>query len=105
MDIKQYDLNGLLELRARIDAEIRARHEAEPARVEGAIADAASKWGYALTEVLLGVGPDYERRTRHIRFQHPYDTNLTWDGAGAKPSWVRHWEDDGGSLESLRVPR
>lgn len=103
MNLDTYRLDDLLKLRRQIDDELRARHTRDPENTEHQLRDAAQKWGYALTEVMMGVSPDYDHSVSNIRYKHPYDPNIGWSGAGAKPAWVQQWEAMGHSLEELRV--
>lgn len=105
MDLKQASTHDLVRIRRDVEAELRVRHQAKPEDTEHQLRDAAQKWGYALTEVLSGVIPDYEREAMHPRYQHPFDPNLVWSGAGRKPDWVREWEREGHSVEELRIGR
>ena len=68
-------------------------------------ADAAQKWGYALTEMLTGMRPEFEKRAMRDYYQNPADPSQIWGGSGQKPEWVNRWEADGRSLEELRVRR
>jgi DNA-binding protein H-NS len=103
MDLSGYDLQQLTDLRRRVEDEIRARHTVDPHESEHQLRDAAQKWGFALTEVLMGVAPASELRMRRIRYQHPFDPHVGWSGMGVKPDWILQWEANGGSLEELRV--
>lgn len=102
MDLSSYDLQQLVDLRRQVDDEIHARHASDP-RTENGLGDAAQKWGFALTEMLMGVAPASEMRMRRIRYQHPFDPYVGWSGIGEKPDWIRQWEANGSSIEELRV--
>lgn len=38
-----------------------------------------------------------------IRFRHPSKPELTWSGNGKPPTWVKEWEAQYGSRDSLKV--
>ncbi len=101
MDFKSHSIDELIKIRRGIDDELRARHARNEEETESAVRSAAQTWGYIADELIFGIMPEV-RRAEGIRYQHPTDPRLTWDGNGARPDWVRDWLNAGRSLDDLR---
>ena len=39
----------------------------------------------------------------HIRYMHPSNRALTWDGQGSMPDWIHAWLTTGGTLYALEI--
>ena len=67
--------------------------------------EVAERYGLNLNEIVQGGGQKQGSTKRKVppKFRHPDDSSKTWTGRGRKPKWVQAWEDEGGSIEDLRI--
>lgn len=90
---------------ARKSAEAAARAEA---KAEAKAAEAARKEA-AAREAALAAAKAAEppapapAAPGHIRYMHPSNRALTWDGKGPTPDWVLAWMTTGGTLYALET--
>lgn len=90
-------------LEAAAEAERRAIAEAEAAR-RAAEAEAARKAAEATARAEAAAAKASEPAAPgHIRYMHPSNRALTWDGKGATPDWVQAWLTTGGTLYALET--
>lgn len=119
-DLKSYDLPELEILAEQIKAEIAKREQEEADRERAALeaaaeaerraiaeaeaarraAEAAQKEAAAQAAAAKAAEP---AAPGHIRYMHPSNRALTWDGKGATPDWVQAWLTTGGTLYALET--
>ncbi|HOY00939.1 H-NS family nucleoid-associated regulatory protein [Zoogloea sp.] len=87
---------------ARRAAEAEAARKAAEAtaRAEAKAAEAAQKEAAAQSAAAKVAEPP---APGHIRYMHPSNRALTWDGKGATPDWVQAWLTTGGTLYALET--
>lgn len=119
-DLKSYELPELEALAEQITAEIAKREQEEADRERAALeaaaeaerraiaeaeaarraAEAAQKEAAAQAAAAKAAEP---AAPGHIRYMHPSNRALTWDGKGATPDWVQAWLTTGGTLYALET--
>ena len=122
-DLKSYDLPELEVLAEQIKAEIAKREQEEADRERAALEAAAEAERHAIAEAEAARRPAEAEAARkaseaaaraeakaaepaapgHIRYMHPSNRALTWDGKGATPDWVQAWLTTGGTLYALET--
>lgn len=110
MQIETMDKEGLMKLKADVEAQISLREkENRKAALEAAEA-AAREHGYALRDLLPGtqaVKPGKKSKTptnRPAMFRDPENPALTWSGRGRRPNWMKEAVEKGLTEEDLRIP-
>lgn len=95
--------------RVRRAAEELARQTAEAERLARAEAEAAAR---ALAEAAAEAErvakaalepPPAEKETAPVRYMHPSNRALTWNGIPPRPDWIGAWLTTGGTLYALEV--
>ncbi len=122
-DLKSYDLPELEVLAEQIKAEIAKREQEEADRERAALEAAAEAERHAIAEAEAARRAAEAEAARkaaeaaaraeakaaepaapgHIRYMHPSNRALTWDGKGATPDWVQAWLTTGGTLYALET--
>ena len=122
-DLKSYDLPELEVLAKQIKAEIAKREQEEADRERAALEAAAEAERHAIAEAEAARRAAEAEAARkaaeaaaraeakaaepaapgHIRYMHPSNRALTWDGKGATPDWVQAWLTTGGTLYALET--
>jgi len=86
--------------RRAADAEAARKAAEATARAEAKAAEAAQKEAAAQAAAAKAAEP---AAPGHIRYMHPSNRALTWDGKGATPDWVQAWLTTGGTLYALET--
>lgn len=131
-ELKAYSLPDLEDLAKRIETEISRREQEEHdtrLRAEQAARDAADEAARQAEQVRLQAEAKVieleqarqaeaqasiaqaqadarkaaESQTRTVRYMHPSNRSLVWDGSGPRPDWVSAWLFTGGTLYALEV--
>jgi DNA-binding protein H-NS len=114
MDLSQYTLAELKQLRARIARQIEKQQSAGKASVLRKINELAREYGLSLEDLLAdSAGPSTPKAASKsaaarksplpAKYRHPSKRDLGWSGRGRKPQWVAAWLASGGSLAALEV--
>ena len=106
-DPARLSFDQLLDLKARIDAEITKRHGTEIETLKNKIKTIASTLGVSLAELFgLTTEQHVERRSkRHakIKYRDPEQPENTWTGKGRPPKWIQMRLDDGATKDQFQV--
>lgn len=121
-ELKSYPLPELEALAERIKAEIRKREQEEQDRVRQAAeelsrkADEAERLARAEAEAkaaaataakaAAAAAAEAERAATEVvpvRYMHPSNRALTWNGIPPRPEWIGAWLTTGGTLYALEV--
>jgi DNA-binding protein H-NS len=117
-ELKSYPLPELEALAERIKTEILKREQEEQDRVRQAAEDLARKTAEAerlaraeaeaVAEAAAAVeaAAEAERTAREatpVRYMHPSNRALTWNGVPPRPEWIGAWLTTGGTLYALEV--
>lgn len=95
--------------RVRLAAEELARQAAEAERIARVEAEAAAKAAAAAaaeTERAAKAAleaPPAPKEALAVRYMHPSNRALTWDGVPPRPEWIGAWLTTGGTLYALEV--
>lgn len=109
VDISQLSVSDLQALRAEIDTQMAARRLAELDKLRADILEMCSARGFTLQEVLAPArkkknakdgGPEIHF-TKGMTYRNPADPSQTWQGFGQRPSWLRDYLANGGTVEAL----
>lgn len=108
MDLSNYSAKELEELKQQIEREIRARRKEEAKEAQRELKAVAEKYGFNLSDLVSGGGSSTRsssssRSKGPIKYRHPNDPSKGWSGKGRKPRWLKEWEEQGRSVEELRV--
>lgn len=124
-ELKAYSLPDLEDLAKRIETEISRREQEEHdtrLRAEQAARDAADEAACqaeakaielerarqaeaqaSIAQAQADARKAAEAQTQTVRYMHPSNRSLVWDGAGPRPDWVSAWLFTGGTLYALEV--
>lgn len=102
MDLSNYTIEQLHQLKRDIDKEVSGRRKENAKRAQQEIKKIAESYGFNLSD-LMGGKPTAKREKAKAQFQNPSDPSQTWSGRGRKPAWVKAWESAGRSVEDLRI--
>lgn len=105
--LESMDLEGLKELRKKLDRAIASYETRKRQEALSAVEQAAREHGFKLTE-LLGEGkPGKGRKTSGdktsgaAKYVNPSDPEQTWSGRGRRPHWINDALEAGRTLEEL----
>ncbi|MRH77510.1 H-NS histone family protein [Spiribacter sp. C176] len=102
MDLSNYTIEQLDQIKKDIDKEIVNRKKENAKRAQQELKKVAESYGFNLAD-LVGGAPVRARKKAAAQFQNPNDASQTWSGRGRKPAWVKAWESAGRSIEDLRI--
>jgi DNA-binding protein H-NS len=115
-ELKSYPLPELEALAERIKTEILKREQEEQDRVRQAAEELARKaveaerLAQAKVEAAAKAAADAaaeaERAAKEVapvRYMHPSNRALTWNGVPPRPEWIGAWLTTGGTLYALEV--
>ena len=107
MDLEALSLDGLRDLRRKVDRAIVSFEERNRRAAQAAAEEAARKHGYSLAD-LTGSKPVPGRKLMSrvgLRpgYANPDDRNQTWSGRGRRPRWVTAHLNAGRTLEDLAL--
>ena len=114
MDLSQYRLPELKQLRVCIAKVIGKQQTESKASVLTKINELAREYGLSLEDVLAdSAGPSTPKAASKsaparkallpAKYRHPSKRDIGWSGRGRKPQWVAAWLASGGSLVALEV--
>ncbi len=125
VELADYTLEALIELLARVRAEVQAREaeesEAAPAPDVVEPDDEAEEEAEAPAEAFDEIAEDEPAASDEapepepppepppppppppVKYMHPSNRQLTWDGNAPQPAWVGIWLYTGGTLYALEV--
>lgn len=107
-ELKSYPLPELEALAERIKTEILKREQEEQDRVRQA-AEAerlAQAKAEAAAQAAAEAAAEAERAAKEVapvRYMHPSNRALTWNGVPPRPEWIGAWLTTGGTLYALEV--
>jgi DNA-binding protein H-NS len=115
-ELKSYPLPELEALAERIKAEILKREQEEQDCVRQAAEDLARKTAEAerlaraqaeaAAQAVAEAAAAAERAAQEaapVRYMHPSNRALTWNGIPPRPEWIGAWLTTGGTLYALEV--
>lgn len=114
-ELKSYPLPELEALAERIKTEILKREQEEQDRVRQAAEELARKAAEehlaqakaeAAAKAAVEAATEAERAAREVapvRYMHPSNRALTWNGVPPRPEWIGAWLTTGGTLYALEV--
>ncbi|NMG42304.1 H-NS histone family protein [Aromatoleum toluvorans] len=113
VNLSNYTLTQLKQLRARIENEIARQQSAGKDALLKKLKRMAREQGLSLADV-LGSSPKSEKPKANgatrpvvpkppvaVNYRHPSKMDLAWSGRGRKPRWVEAWLAHGGALDAL----
>lgn len=113
VNLSNYTLTQLKQLRARIEKEIARQQSAGKDALLKKLKRMAREQGLSLEDV-LGGAPKSEKPKANgarrpvapkppvaVKYRHPSKMDLAWSGRGRKPHWVEAWLAHGGALDAL----
>lgn len=104
-DLSGMPLETLRDLEKNVATEIQKRSEQERATARAQILAIAETVGVPLIELIGGGvrGKMEGKKPVSVRYRHPGDSSKQWTGRGRQPKWLKHWVDEGKSLDQLKV--
>lgn len=103
-DLSDVTFTQLLECRATLDNEIRARESAEKAKAAKQVLELIRTHGLDIEQLKNNSAKgNLSRKPVEAKYQHPNDASLTWTGRGRKPLWVTAWIEEGKELDALLI--
>lgn len=116
MDLSQYTLLQLQQLRTRIAKEVDKRQASTKSDLLKRLTKMAREHGLSLTDVVSNAAPTAQKAKRvtakgpiapkeplPAKYRHPNNRDLAWSGRGRRPQWVDAWLAQGGSLDGLEI--
>jgi DNA-binding protein H-NS len=100
--ISTLELPYLIELSARLGEHIEKRRKADITEARRRIEAIAQKVGMSVGELLQGAASG-AKGTLPPMYADPTDPKRTWSGKGRKPFWMLALEDQGYTLDQLRI--
>lgn len=85
MDLSNFSVAELDELRKQIDVEIKRRQQSEKSRLRAEIQRLAAESGLTIEEILGGKISG--KKTVAPVYANPEDPSQTWSDRGRKPAW------------------
>ena len=103
-ELKSYPQAELEALAERIKTEILKREQEEEDRVRRAAEELARQAAEAARVAKAALEPPpAEKETAPVRYMHPSNRALTWNGVPPRPDWIGAWLTTGGTLYALEV--
>ena len=104
-ELDRMDYPGLQSAQKVIADALKRREKEARQQAQRELKEVAERYGLNLNEIVQGGGQKQGSTKRKVppKFRHPDDSSKTWTGRGRKPKWVQAWEDEGGSIEDLRI--
>lgn len=96
------ELPYLVELSKRLEEHIEQRRKSDIADARRKIEMIAKQVGMTV-DALIELPVSGINGKRPPQFAHPHNAALTWSGNGRKPYWIRELEDQGYTLDKLRI--
>ncbi len=104
INLNEYTLPQLKELRSKIDGAIEQRCKIERANALEKIKAIARENGYELNDLLNAKRVSSRAgKPVPVKYKSKTQPNLTWTGRGRAPKWVQEYLDNGGKLTDLEV--
>ena len=103
MDLSTLTISELKSLLDKIPAEIKARENAEKARIRKELEDLAAKSGYSLDELLGEAAEKVAKVKRPVAVKYRTPDGQEWTGRGRQPKFIVEFLANGGTLEQLAV--
>ncbi|MBK5937273.1 H-NS family nucleoid-associated regulatory protein [Halorhodospira halophila] len=105
--LQELDFVQLQEAEKVIERVRKQREKDARKQAQKEMKEVAARYGLSLDEIAsgLGSGESTGKTKRQVppKFRHP-ETGQTWTGRGRRPKWIEAWEEEGGSIEDLRIP-
>ncbi|TDR77878.1 H-NS family nucleoid-associated regulatory protein [Paludibacterium purpuratum] len=101
MELHKHSYADLLNLKAQVETEIKAREHEEKAKAKKQIMELAKAHGLTIEEVLGKSGG--VRKPVEAKYRHPQHPEMTWTGRGRKPVWVQELLSAGKTLQDLAI--
>ncbi|BEV73797.1 MULTISPECIES: H-NS family nucleoid-associated regulatory protein [unclassified Paludibacterium] len=101
MELNKLSYAELLDLKSKLDVEIKSREQEEKAKAKKQIMDLAKAHGLTIEEVLGKSGG--VRKPVEAKYRHPQHPELTWTGRGRKPVWVQELLNAGKTMQDLAI--
>ncbi|MBN2906933.1 MAG: H-NS histone family protein [Rhodobacteraceae bacterium] len=100
MDLSQYSLKDLKQLRKDVDAAITSYHDREKAKARAVLEEKARELGFSLDDI---VGTKTRRAKAAAKYRNPNNAAETWSGRGRRPNWLEKALAGGLKLEDLLI--
>jgi DNA-binding protein H-NS len=102
INLQDLSLSDLKTLSEQIDDEINYRSLDARKKAAAQIKELAASVGMTVEE--LAFYSATRKSKGEAKYQNPADLSQTWSGRGKRPGWVKVVLEQGGSLDSLRLP-
>lgn len=103
MDLSEFSVPELEELRKDIDITIEQKKKEAKQNLLKEFADRANELGINIDDLLKSSVFKSDKKKVSPKYKNPNNSDETWSGRGRKPKWVINYLDAGNSLENCGI--
>jgi DNA-binding protein H-NS len=102
LDLSHLTVSQLLILQEHLPKELEKRRKAQVAEALRQIETIARNIGVPVGE-LMGQPVSGKKGQHPPRYADPHDAQRTWSGMGRKPAWIAELENQGFTLDQMKI--